>query len=188
MKNNHPIPHNRFKKTAIRYRTPFHLPAQRIIRANKRTKTAKRIYPMPTSKLHPIVRCPTLRHNKRERLGRGFTPEEIRDAGFNYKDAVMCGVKVDYRRRNHNQESFNQNVERVRVYMSRLTFFNNRKEAKESGHEQFCGVIMPIMRKKKGIDVVRISEIDSKVWAADKVKELIEEVKYKREEIKGKKK
>lgn len=181
MKNNHPIPHNRFKKTAIRYRTPFHLPARRIKQEEVRKDKESKFYPMPIQKLRPIVRCPTIRHNKRERMGRGFTPEECREAGFNHQELQLLGVSIDLRRRNHNKEAFDQNVERVKTYMSRLVIFKDRKEARESGLKQHRGVIMPLVAKKSTIGSMKICDIKSEMWAADKVVELIAETKHKRE-------
>lgn len=181
MKNNHPIPHNHFKKTAIRYRTSFHLPAQKKIRAEKRLEKSKLVYPMPLKKLQPIVRCPTLRYNRKERLGRGFTPEECREAGHDYMKLRQLGVKIDLRRRNHNKEAFDQNVERLKAYLSKVVVYRNRVEARTSEVEQHKRIIMPIEKKKPVIGCVKVSEIDSKIWAADKVRELMDEVKYKRE-------
>lgn len=142
---------------------------------------------MPIEKLRPIVRCPTLRHNKRERLGRGFTPEECREAGYEYRELALFGVGIDYRRRNHNKEAFDQNVERIKKYMSRLVVFKDRKEARASGLEQFKGTIMPVEHKKAVIGSMKISEIKSEMWAADKVAELIDETKHKRAIKSGKK-
>ncbi|KAM0687726.1 60S ribosomal protein L13 [Conglomerata obtusa] len=181
MKNNHPIPHNHFKKTAIKYRTPFHLKARAAIRATRRADKASRMYPAPLKKLRSIVRCPTLRHNKKERLGRGFTPEECEAAGINYNLARTRGVSVDLRRRNQNKETFDQNVERLRTYLSKVVVFENRKEARQSKMKQHNRIIMPIVRKKPVVGEIKISEIESKMWAADKVAELLDEVKYKRE-------
>ncbi|KAM0673710.1 60S ribosomal protein L13 [Gurleya vavrai] len=178
MKNNHPIPNNHFKKTAISYRTPFHLKAQAAKRASLRVKKAKSVYPAPLRRLYPIVRCPTIRHNVKERLGRGFTAEECAEAGIEYNEARLKGVAICLRRRNQNMETFNQNVERLKEYLSKLVIFKNVKEAKESKMKQCIKTIMPIIKKKPVVGEIKISEIESKMWAADKVAELINGAKH----------
>ncbi|EJW03521.1 hypothetical protein EDEG_00203 [Edhazardia aedis USNM 41457] len=179
MKNNHPIPANHFKKTAIRYKTWFHDRARQEKRVATYQKKAKRIYPQPTEKLYPIVRCPTLRHNTRLKLGRGFTPEECQEAGVNIYEARNLGIKVDLRRKNHNEETFKTNVERIKVYLSRLVKFNSAKEAKESGLKQFTSTIMPIQKVKPMVGRMNVKDIDSKCWAYEKIRQLIDETKHK---------
>lgn len=180
MKNNHPIPHNHFKKTALRYRTTFHEKARAIKQQQVKEEKRSRSYPAQVEKLRPIVRCPTLRYKTRERLGRGFTPEECEAAGHDYRELRTLGVSIDLRRRNHNKEAFDQNVERIVKYMSKLVIFKDRQEARKSGVKQHKGKIMPVEKKKPVVESVKICEIESKVWAAEKVKQLIDETKYKR--------
>lgn len=116
---------------------------------------------MPTEKLRPVVRCPTIRHNKKVRLGRGFTAEECAAAGVEYKYARTVGVAVDLRRKNNNAEAFNANVERLKEYLGKITIYRSFKEAKLAGAKQHTGVVMPILRGVPKVSTVSASEVAS---------------------------
>lgn len=161
MKRNNAIPSNHFKKTALKIKTWFNQPARHHRRSLARKAKAKECFPMPSEKLRSIVRCPTIRHNRKIRLGRGFTPEECVAAGVDYKYARTVGVSVDMRRRNRNAESFNQNVDRLKEYLSKITIYNSIKEAKEAGAKQHIGTIMPIVRKTPVVSTISTSEVAS---------------------------
>merc|ERR1711915_863415 len=78
-KRNNIIPNGRFHKDWQRYvRTWFTQPARKQRRRVKRQEKARRIAPRPLGKLRPVVRCPTFRYNIKQRLGKGFTLEEIK--------------------------------------------------------------------------------------------------------------
>lgn len=47
-------------------------------RANNRATKARLVAPRPVSYLRPVVRCPTARYNKKVRLGRGFSLDELK--------------------------------------------------------------------------------------------------------------
>ena len=66
MKRNNALPNNHFKKTSKRIKTWFDQPANKERRRSIRLIKAKKIFPMPLEKLRPIVRCPTIRYNKKE--------------------------------------------------------------------------------------------------------------------------
>lgn len=161
MKRNNAIPNNHFKKTALRYKTWFNQPAQAARRKSVRIAKAKRLSPMPVEKLRPVVRCPTIRYNRKVRLGRGFTPEECEAAGFDHFFARSIGISVDFRRRNSNSESFNANVERLREYRSKVTIFSSKKEAFEAGAKQHVGPIMPVFNRAPLVDAIKPSEVSS---------------------------
>lgn len=161
MKRNNATPSNHFKKTAIRIKTWFNQPARHARRSEARKEKAIKCAPMPTEKLRPIVRCPTIRHNKKVRLGRGFTAEECAAAGVDYKYARTVGVAVDLRRKNMNAESFNSNVDRLKEYLGKITIYKNFKEAKEKGAKQHIGTIMPIVRGVPVVSTVNANEISS---------------------------
>lgn len=55
--------------------------------------------------LRPVVRCPSIRYNTKVRLGRGFTLEELKAAGFTKYEAKSFGIAVDFRRVNRSVES-----------------------------------------------------------------------------------
>lgn len=156
MKRNNAVPSNHFKKTALRIKTWFKQPARHKRRSEARKEKAKACFPMPTEKLRPVVRCPTIRHNRKIRLGRGFTPEECAAAGVDYRYARTVGISVDTRRKNMNEESFNANVDRLKEYLGKITIYNSFKEAKEAKAKQHVGTIMPIEKS-----VVKVPTIDA---------------------------
>ena len=55
--------------------------------------------------------------------GRGFTLDELKAAGILRKEAQGLGISVDHRRRNLSQESFQNNVNRLRTYKAKLIVF-----------------------------------------------------------------
>merc|ERR1719240_2534455 len=59
----------------------------------------------------------------RLRLGKGFTIEELKGAQIPKKLARTIGVAVDHRRRNRCEESLQTNVERLKLYKSKLMVF-----------------------------------------------------------------
>lgn len=59
------------------------------------------MFPRPAAgPLRPIVRGQTVRYNSKQRLGRGFTLDELKAAGISSKMAPTIGIAVDYRRTN----------------------------------------------------------------------------------------
>merc|ERR1712137_1130186 len=85
MKGNQQIPNVHFhKEWQERVRTWFNQPSKKIARRKARAAKAAKVFPRPVSgALRPVVQCPTARYKARARLGRGFTLEELREAGFN---------------------------------------------------------------------------------------------------------
>ncbi|KAH8605768.1 putative Ribosomal protein L13e [Trypanosoma vivax] len=104
-------------------------PAQKQRRRRLRILKAKKIFPRPLKALRPQVNCPTVRYNMKRRLGRGFTPLELKAAGLNPRYARTIGIRVDLRRKNKSEEGLNINVQRLKTYMSKLVLFPlNRKK------------------------------------------------------------
>jgi large subunit ribosomal protein L13e len=101
-KRNNMIPNAHFHKDwQRRVRSNFDQPARKERRRAARLAKATRIAPRPVSgMLRAVVRCPTLRYNKKCRLGRGFTLQELREAGIAKREARGIGIAVDYRRTN----------------------------------------------------------------------------------------
>merc|ERR1719183_1120163 len=64
------------------------------------------------------------------RLGRGFTLEELRAAKIAPKMAQSIGIAVDHRRRNRCTESLQTNVERLKLYKSKLMIFPKKSGKK----------------------------------------------------------
>merc|ERR1711865_366746 len=85
---------------------------------------AAAIAPRPVAgMLRPVVHPPTQRYNMRLRLGRGFTLDELREAKISPKQAPTIGIAVDHRRRNRSAESLTENVNRLKLYRSKLLIF-----------------------------------------------------------------
>merc|ERR1712137_206746 len=93
-------------------------------RSQNRKAKAARLAPRPAaSLLRPIVHPPTQRYNMKLRLGKGFTLDELKEAKVPVKKALTIGISVDHRRRNRCTESLQANVERLKVYLSKLRIF-----------------------------------------------------------------
>jgi large subunit ribosomal protein L13e len=59
-------------------RTHFDQPGRKLRRRQARISKAAAVAPRPIDLLRPIVRCPTIKYNRRVRAGRGFTLEELK--------------------------------------------------------------------------------------------------------------
>ena len=159
MKRNNAVPHNHFKKTALMYKTWFGQPAGHQRRRKIRAAKAKQCFPMPLEKLRPVVRCPTIRYNKKLRMGRGFTAEECKAADLDYLYARTIGISVDLRRRNGDAETFERNVQRLKDYVSNLVFYNSKQEAMDSAAVQHVGDVMPLVREAPVVQTIAPSEV-----------------------------
>ncbi|KAK3875875.1 hypothetical protein Pcinc_019281 [Petrolisthes cinctipes] len=126
-KGNGVIPNVHFhKKWQRNVRTWFKQPLRKKRRRNTRRMKARRVAPRPLGRLRPAVRCPTFRYHTKQRLGKGFTLEELKGAGLNKRYAQTVGIAVDYRRTNKSVESLQQNVQRLKEYKSRLIIIPRR--------------------------------------------------------------
>ncbi|WP_278924633.1 ribosomal protein L13e, partial [Pseudophaeobacter profundi] len=86
--------------------------------------------------------------------GRGFTLDELKQAGLNKRFARSIGIAVDPRRRNKSHESVQQNAQRLKEYKAKLILFpiHEKKKLKkgEATEEerklatQLKTVVMPI--------------------------------------------
>merc|ERR1719463_269869 len=93
---------------------------------------AAKLGPRPAAGLlRPVVHPPTQRYNMKLRLGKGFTLEELREAKIPPKMAATIGIAVDHRRRNRCQESLQANVERLKLYKSKLLIFPRGHKVKK---------------------------------------------------------
>merc|ERR1711865_1160288 len=92
---------------------------------------AAKIAPRPVAGLlRPVVHPPTQRYNMKLRLGRGFTLAELREAKIAPKLAPTIGISVDHRRRNRCTESLQENVNRLKLYKSKLLVFPKKSGKK----------------------------------------------------------
>jgi large subunit ribosomal protein L13e len=115
-----------------RVKTWFNQPARKARRAANRQAKAAAIAPRPTGGLlRPAVRCPSQRYNIRVRAGRGFSPAEIKAAGWNRREARQLGVAIDNRRRNSSVEGLQANVQRLKEYRSKLIVFGKKGSSAE---------------------------------------------------------
>jgi len=124
IKHNQQIQYNHFRKDwQRRIRVHFDQPGRKLRRRNARQAKVAAVAPRPVDKLKPIVRCPTIKSNRRVRAGRGFTLAELKEAGIPRKLAPTIGISVDSRRQNLSEESLATNVERLKAYKARLILF-----------------------------------------------------------------
>ncbi|KAF4550812.1 putative 60S ribosomal protein L13 [Elsinoe fawcettii] len=134
IKHNQQIPHNHFRKDWQRYvRVHFDQAGKKKSRRNARQAKAAKVAPRPVDKLRPVVRCPTLKYNRRVRAGRGFTLTELKAAGIPRKLAPTIGISVDPRRQNISEESLTANVERLKAFKSKLILFPRKTKSPKKG-------------------------------------------------------
>merc|ERR1712159_684878 len=84
--------------------------------------------------VRPAVRCPTQRYNTKVRLGKGFTLDELKEAGIPKKLAKTIGVAVGYRRKNRSTEGLQENVARLKLYKSKL-MVSPQEQGEEGRHD-----------------------------------------------------
>lgn len=133
VKHNNAVPREHFHKDWQRFvKTWFDQPARKVRRRTIRQAKAAAVAPRPLHSLKPIVRCQTLKYNKRVRAGRGFTITELKQAGIVPKAARGVGIAVDKRRKNRSEEGLKVNVDRLKAYMSKLVVFPTTRAQKES--------------------------------------------------------
>lgn len=129
---NLPLLKNHFRKNwQSRVRVHLDQAGKKVSRRNARASKAARVAPKPLDSLRPVVRCPTVKYNRKVREGRGFTLEEIKAVGYTAKAARSVGIAVDHRRQNKSQESFDANVQRLKEYQSKLIVFKKGTPVKE---------------------------------------------------------
>ena len=122
VRHNNVVPNVHLRKDwDKRVKTWFNQPARAARRAAARKAKASSVFPRPVAgALRPVVQCPTQMHNGRARLGRGFTLDELKKAGMSTTHARAYGISVDYRRRNTSEGPLNTNVQRLKLYRSKL--------------------------------------------------------------------
>lgn len=127
---NQPILKNHFRKHwQERVRVHLDQAGKKVSRRQARAAKAARVAPKPVDLLRPVVRCPTIKYNRKVRAGRGFTLAEVKAAGLTPKYARTVGIAVDHRRQNRSQETFELNVARLNEYKSKLVVFDKTTQA-----------------------------------------------------------
>jgi len=133
VKHNNIIPNQHFRKDWQRYvRTWFNQPAKKEARRAARVAKAKRAAPRPLNLLRPVVRGQTIKYNRKIRSGRGFTLDELAAAKVNRREARGLGIAVDHRRKNRSEEGFQLNVNRLKLYRSKLVVFPRNATSKRA--------------------------------------------------------
>ncbi|OAR02968.1 hypothetical protein LLEC1_07366 [Akanthomyces lecanii] len=116
-----------------RVRTHFDQAGKKASRRTARQAKAAALAPRPVDKLRPIVRCPTIKYNRKVRTGRGFTLTELKEAGIPRPLAPTIGIAVDFRRQNLSEESLALNVARLKAYKERLILLPRKSNAPKKG-------------------------------------------------------
>ncbi|PTU20219.1 hypothetical protein P175DRAFT_0502366 [Aspergillus ochraceoroseus IBT 24754] len=165
-----------------RVRVHFEQAGRKHRRREARLAKAAAVAPRPVDKLRPVVRCPTIKYNRRVRAGRGFTLAELKEAGIPKKLAPTIGIAVDHRRINYSKESLVANVTRLKDYKARLILFPRKSgqfkkldssaeevnaakaafaaEGKTQGYAANVGAILPIKNISAAEAVTEIKRDD----------------------------
>ncbi|KKA26927.1 hypothetical protein TD95_001076 [Thielaviopsis punctulata] len=126
IKHNQKIISNHFRKDwQRRVRVHFDQAGKKASRRVARQTKAAAIAPRPLGLLRPVVRCPTIKYNRRLRAGRGFSLSELKAVGLSAQYARTIGISVDPRRQNLSEESIAKNIEILKDYKKRLIVLPN---------------------------------------------------------------
>ncbi|RHY00777.1 hypothetical protein DYB26_007054 [Aphanomyces astaci] len=170
MKHNNVIPNGHFHKDwQNRIKTWFDQASKKKSRRLTRKAKAAAIAPRPAAGLlRPAVHCPTIKYGSKVRAGRGFTLDELKEAGISRKQALSIGVSVDYRRTNKSVESLQANVQRLKTYKSKLVLFPRKRASKPKAGDskveetknatQLVGAVLPIARPSKEVPTATITD------------------------------
>jgi len=183
VKHNNQVPNGHFHKDWARHvKTWFDQPARKKRRRQARLTKAKRIAPRPVGgALRPVVHAPTNRYNRKIRLGRGFTLEELKEAGINRHIAPGIGISIDHRRRNKSINSMQENAQRLKSYKSRLIIFPRNKKVSKKGDstkeeltqakQQTTKIVDPLRLKDRKQKARPITEDEKKVNVYEKLRQ-----------------
>lgn len=174
IKHNQKLVNNHFRKDwQRRVRTHFDQPGRKSSRRTARQVKAAAVAPRPLDKLRPVVRCPTIKYNRRLRAGRGFTLTELKEAGISRRFAPTIGISVDGRRQNLSEESLAVNVERLKAYKERLIVFPRRSNAPKKGDTKadpasvekvnLISSVLPIHHTAPGVSEISKSDMPAPV-------------------------
>jgi len=167
--HNNVIPNQHFKKKWQFYvKTWFNQPARKTRRQNARAEKAKKVFPRPVAgALRPVVHGQTVKYNLKKRYGRGFTLDELKEAGFTARKARTIGIAVDHRRKNRSLESLQENANRLKAYKSKLVVFPRRSKKPKQGdssaeelstaQQQNNRRVLPMAEEKPETEFVSIS-------------------------------
>lgn len=180
VKHNNVVPNGHFhKEWQLFVRTWFNQPAKKKARRVLRDKKALRVAPRPLELLRPIVRGQTIKYNAKVHAGRGFSLDELKAANINRLEARGIGIAVDHRRRNKSEEGFQQNVERLKLYKSKLVIFprnpsSTRAKKGDSSKEDRANVGQAIISEAFPIKVVKPAIKARKITEEERKKKVAE--------------
>nr|ANM86182.1 60S ribosomal protein L13-1 [Stygiella incarcerata] len=168
VKHNNVVPNGHFSKQWMgRVKTWLDQPKRKETRRRLRAAKAAAIFPRPVKgAVRPLVQCPTVKYNLKERMGRGFTVEELKGAAIPLRYAQTIGIAIDRRRRNRSAERLTKNIQRLKEYMSRLVVYPLHG-MKAGDVEQMKGVVMPIEKTVPEVEFSAITDADKKFRAYD---------------------
>jgi len=156
VKHNNEVPNQHFHKVCQQdhIRTWFNQPARKQRRRAARQAKAAKMAPRPMAGLlRPVVHPSTVKYNYKLRQGRGFTFQELKEAGINRKEARGIGIAVDHRRKNRSAESLQLNSQRLKEYKAKLIVFPRKRGKPKAGDadvaelekaEQLKGPLLPM--------------------------------------------
>ncbi|ODV85747.1 hypothetical protein CANARDRAFT_27840 [[Candida] arabinofermentans NRRL YB-2248] len=148
---NLPILKNHFRKHwQERVRVHLDQAGKKASRRQARASKSAQVAPKPIDSLRPIVRCPTIRYNRKVRAGKGFSLAELKAVGYSPKYARTVGIAVDHRRSNRSTETFEANVARLESYKKSLIIFG--KNSKAEGEQVSIGATFPIEQPVSDIE------------------------------------
>eukprot|EP00742_Colponemidia_sp_Colp-10_P000026 GILJ01000031.1.p1 GENE.GILJ01000031.1~~GILJ01000031.1.p1 ORF type:complete len:242 (-),score=50.79 GILJ01000031.1:177-845(-) len=131
VKHNNVVPNAHFHKDwQLRVKTWFNQAGKKKSRRLARQAKAAKIAPRPLGSLRPVVHGQTIKYNAKLKFGRGFSLEELKEAGITRQVAKTIGICVDHRRRNRTVEGLQQNVQRLKTYKSKLVLFPTKRIGK----------------------------------------------------------
>ena len=175
------VPNAHFHKDWQRYvRNWFNQPARATRRRQARVAKAAAVAPRPLKTLRPVIRCPTYRYNIKQRLGRGFSLEELKSAGIGRNEARTIGISVDHRRRNKSMESLQENAQRLKEYRSKLILFPKNAKKPRKGDAtaeevakavQLTGRVMPFKATTKRPRAMAITDDMKKFKAFNTIRQ-----------------
>jgi len=73
----------------------------------------------------------TRKYSAKQKLGRGFSLAELKEAKLTPAFAQTVGIAVDHRRHNKNKDTMDKNIARLKAFKEKVTLFPLRKTAKK---------------------------------------------------------
>ena len=166
VKHNNIIPNIHCKKKycsssrgPLKVRLTLDQATRKKARRVKRAAKAAKIAPAPLQRLRPVVQCPTQKYSSKQRLGKGFTLDELKAVALHPKKAQQIGIAVDYRRQNTSEESLNTNVARLKEYLANVIVIDKKNKDLLSTLVQHKGAaIQPIVKPAPTVELVDVTD------------------------------